>query len=158
MHTVQIHSVLLYYHRVICTVGAIDCASSSGHDVATCTFSTCCLLCGSWKTTSFESRHAACPIIANNYASVGGALEAYGSRRVCCLSVCLSVCMSFARISLQRLKTKRQKLHCTCNATIRSLYSVNFRINALLCSYRVICSSWRPYERSKVKWKPNCPQ
>ena len=50
------------------------------------------------------------------YASVGGAPEAYGSRRVClcvcvcvcvCVSVCLSVCMSFTHISLQRLKTKR---------------------------------------------------
>ena len=40
----------------------------------------------------------------NYYASVGGAPEAYGSRRLC---VCLSVFMSFARISLQRLKTKR---------------------------------------------------
>ena len=37
-----------------------------------------------------------------SYALVGGAPEAYGSRRVC---VCLCVCMSFARISLQWLKT-----------------------------------------------------
>ena len=43
-----------------------------------------------------------------HYASVGGAPEAYGSRCVCvCLSVCLFVYMSFAHISLQRLKTKR---------------------------------------------------
>ena len=40
-----------------------------------------------------------------NYASVGGAPEACGSRRVC-VSVCVCVCMSFARISLQRIKTK----------------------------------------------------
>ena len=46
------------------------------------------------------------------YASVGGAPEAYGSRRVCvcvcvCVSVCPCVCTSFACISLQQLKTKR---------------------------------------------------
>ena len=40
------------------------------------------------------------------YASVGGARRhTYGSRRRVC--VCLCVCMSFACISLQRLKTKR---------------------------------------------------
>ena len=49
-------------------------------------------------------------MIVGSYASVGGAPEAYGSRRVCvsvCVSVCVCVCMSFVRISLQRLKTKR---------------------------------------------------
>lgn len=35
-----------------------------------------------------------------------------------CVCVCVSVCMSFTRISLQRLKTKRWKLQSKCNATI----------------------------------------
>ena len=35
--------------------------------------------------------------------------------------VCLCVCMSFARISLQQLKTKRWKLQCKCIATISSI-------------------------------------
>ena len=38
------------------------------------------------------------------YASVGGAPEAYGSRRRrVCVCVCVCVCLSFACISLQRL-------------------------------------------------------
>ena len=48
----------------------------------------------------------------NIYALVGRAPEAYGGCRVC-----VSVCMSFAHISLQRLKNCK----CKCNVTITIL-------------------------------------
>ena len=44
-------------------------------------------------------------VLQDDYASVGGA-----PRRtvvVACVCLCVCVCMSFARISLQRLKTRR---------------------------------------------------
>ena len=53
-----------------------------------------------------------------NYAMVGGAPEAYGSHPVC---ICVCLFMSFALVSLQRLKGKRCKLQRSSNATISSI-------------------------------------
>ena len=51
--------------------------------------------------------------------------EAYDSRRVC-------LYVFHAHFSATVKKLSAKKLQCKCSAT-------NFRINALLCSYGVIC-------------------
>ena len=58
----------------------------------------------------------------HSYASVGRALEAYGSHCVCLYVFC--TCFSAMAKNCNA---------CKCDATI----SANFRINALLCSYGV---------------------
>ena len=59
-----------------------------------------------------------------NYASVGGAPEAYGSRPVCvCVCARARACACLPPVSLQRLKGYRYKLQNRSNATI-SLISI----------------------------------
>ena len=53
---------------------------------------------------------------------------------------CLSVSMSFVRISLQQLKLGAKTAMQVEHDNLFEFYSVKFRINALLCSYGVICS------------------
>ena len=69
--------------------------------------------------------------------------------------VCLCVCISFACISLQRLKLSAK--NCNASVTWQYLWSLfcKFKINALLCSYGVICSPWHLLRAFQSQVKTN---
>ena len=66
---------------------------------------------------------------------MGGPPEAYGSYHVC---VYLCVCLYVFRMHFSATAKKLSAKNCNASVTqqyLRSLFWLNFRINALLCSY-----------------------
>ena len=91
-----------------------------------------------------------------NLCLSGQSPEAYGSHRVC-LSVCLCVCVILQRAFFGNGKELSNE---SCNATIQLdilplLNWLDFCFKALLSSYSVMCSPWRPLSaiESPVKSK-----